>query len=98
VNTCDSANSNSSGNNSFGELSRRASLDSPLVLAKGSKFGVPTKTSIDFNLLGGATLLGMGWGIAGVCSGPAILMVGVGVPSVVLSMIPTSSKRIFEFN
>jgi uncharacterized membrane protein YedE/YeeE len=82
-NTCDSANINS------GKVSRRASLDSPLVLPKGSKFGVPTNTSIDFNLLAGATLFGMGWGIAGVCPGPGILLAGVGVPSILTYWWPS---------
>jgi uncharacterized membrane protein YedE/YeeE len=97
-NTCDSANKNSSGNNSFGKVSRRESLDpplalplldSPLALPKGSKFGIPTNNSIDFNLLAGATLFGMGWGIAGVCPGPAILLAGVGVPWVLMYWWPS---------
>jgi uncharacterized membrane protein YedE/YeeE len=88
-NTCDSVNINNSANISFGKVSRRASLDSPLVLPKGSKFGVPTSTAIDFNLLAGATLFGLGWGVAGVCPGPAILLAGVGVPSVLLYWWPS---------
>jgi uncharacterized membrane protein YedE/YeeE len=89
-NTCDAgANSNIIGNSSIRKLSRRASLDSPLVLPKGSKFGVPTNTSIDFNLLAGATFFGMGWGIAGVCPGPAILLASVGVPSVLFYWWPS---------
>jgi uncharacterized membrane protein YedE/YeeE len=89
ANTCDSVNINNSANISFGKVSRRASLDSPLVLPKGSKFGVPTSTSIDFNLLAGATFFGLGWGIAGVCPGPAILLAGVGVPSVLVYWWPS---------
>jgi uncharacterized membrane protein YedE/YeeE len=88
-NTCDSANSNSSSNSSFSKVSHRASLDSPLALPKGSKFGVPTNTSIDFNLLAGATCFGLGWGIAGVCPGPAILLASVGVPSVLFYWWPS---------
>lgn len=47
----------------------QARLDQPL--AAGS-FHVPEKTRIDGKLLGGAALFGAGWGIAGLCPGPAI--------------------------
>jgi uncharacterized membrane protein YedE/YeeE len=88
-NTCDSVDINNSANISFSKVSRRVSLDSPFVLPNGSKFGVPTNKSIDFNLLAGATFFGLGWGIAGVCPGPAILLAGVGVPSVLLYWWPS---------
>jgi uncharacterized membrane protein YedE/YeeE len=39
--------------------------------------------------LAGATLFGLGWGVAGVCPGPAILLAGVGVPSVLLYWWPS---------
>jgi uncharacterized membrane protein YedE/YeeE len=38
----------------------------------GSKFYVPTRQDIDRNLVLGAALFGVGWGIAGYCPGPAI--------------------------
>jgi hypothetical protein len=37
-----------------------------------SRFGLPTLTRIDVPLLAGATLFGIGWGIAGYCPGPAL--------------------------
>jgi uncharacterized membrane protein YedE/YeeE len=80
---------NVDGNTCETKAPRRASLDSPLALPEGSKFGVPTNTSIDFNLLAGATSFGLGWGIGGVCPGPAILLAGVGVPSVLLYWWPS---------
>lgn len=47
----------------------KARLDRPLV---GDSFHVPAATSIDAKLVGGAALFGVGWGIAGLCPGPAI--------------------------
>jgi uncharacterized protein len=36
------------------------------------KFEIPTATSIDPKLVGGAIVFGLGWGIAGYCPGPAL--------------------------
>lgn len=49
----------------------------PLITRKAhpllaEKFTLPTKTSLDFPLLSGAVLFGIGWGLAGLCPGPAI--------------------------
>ena len=35
-------------------------------------FRLPSATGIDRNLLGGAALFGIGWGLGGLCPGPAI--------------------------
>lgn len=59
-----------------------------LVIAKrsspvlGARFFLPTKTDLDPQLLGGAVLFGIGWGIAGLCPGPAIANLVRGVPEV----------------
>jgi uncharacterized protein len=37
-----------------------------------NRFDLPTATIIDKRLIGGAALFGLGWGITGVCPGPAI--------------------------
>ncbi|MEX0962849.1 MAG: DUF6691 family protein [Pseudohongiellaceae bacterium] len=37
-----------------------------------SKFFLPEKTDIDLKLISGATLFGIGWGLAGLCPGPAL--------------------------
>lgn len=37
-----------------------------------AKFHLPGTKTIDRRLLGGAALFGIGWGIAGLCPGPAI--------------------------
>ena len=36
------------------------------------QFGLPQKTVLDRQLLGGATLFGIGWGLVGLCPGPAV--------------------------
>jgi uncharacterized membrane protein YedE/YeeE len=38
----------------------------------GSGFAIPTRSDIDSRLLIGAALFGVGWGLAGLCPGPAI--------------------------
>lgn len=35
-------------------------------------FSIPTRKDIDGNLVGGAALFGLGWGLVGLCPGPAI--------------------------
>lgn len=44
----------------------------------GEKINLPTNSQIDKNLIIGALLFGMGWGIAGVCPAPAITLIGLG--------------------
>lgn len=45
--------------------------DRPVLWAK---FEIPTKTEIDLSLVGGATLFGLGWGLGGICPGPAYVL------------------------
>jgi hypothetical protein len=42
------------------------------------------RTTIDRRLLGGALLLGIGWGLAGFCPGPALVALGMGEPQAAL--------------
>jgi len=39
---------------------------------------VPERRDIDLRLAGGAALFGAGWGLAGICPGPAIAILGFG--------------------
>lgn len=36
------------------------------------KFGIPSRRDLDFRLLGGAVLFGLGWGLGGFCPGPGL--------------------------
>ncbi|QER39577.1 YeeE/YedE family protein [Acinetobacter suaedae] len=46
----------------------------------GEKINLPANTQIDKNLIIGALLFGVGWGIAGVCPAPALTLIGLGHP------------------
>ena len=61
----------------------------PLITRKAhpllaEKFSLPTKTSLDMPLLSGAVLFGIGWGLAGLCPGPAIAGLASLEPSIFL--------------
>jgi len=45
-------------------------------------FQLPTKTLIDRPLLLGAALFGVGWGLAGLCPGPAVAALTLGEPAI----------------
>ena len=49
------------------------------------KFSLPTRTDIDGNLVVGAGLFGIGWGLSGLCPGPG------------LASLPTGALPIFVF-
>jgi len=48
------------------------------------KFQLPTRRDIDRPLIIGAALFGIGWGIAGLCPGPAVANLASGSPQVLL--------------
>lgn len=45
----------------------------------GLPMQLPQSRHIDRSLVGGSILFGIGWGLAGICPGPALVMVGAGV-------------------
>lgn len=47
----------------------RTGMASPVF---GEKFSMPDRTDIDPRLIIGSALFGIGWGIAGLCPGPAV--------------------------
>jgi hypothetical protein len=50
----------------------------------GGAFGIPTRRDLDARLLGGAALFGVGWGLVGLCPGPALASLGRGSGEVTL--------------
>ncbi len=55
-----------------------------------TRFHLPGKTAIDGQLLEGAAIFGIGWGLGGYCPGPAVTSLVSGAPSVwifVLAML-----------
>ena len=47
----------------------------------GDEMQLPTTRSVDRRLLLGSLVFGSGWGLAGVCPGPALVLAGSGLPS-----------------
>jgi len=45
----------------------------------GLPLQLPAARIINRRLIGGSTLFGIGWGLAGVCPGPAVVLIGAGV-------------------
>lgn len=47
----------------------RSRMDHPLL---ADCFALPDRTDLDWRLISGSALFGVGWGLAGLCPGPAI--------------------------
>lgn len=74
----------------FGLTDNAKALTCPLALKKSSgKFAVPTIQTIDANLVFGAAIFGFGWGIGGLCPGPAIANAAVGYPHILFRWWPS---------
>lgn len=69
----------------FGVLFKSYARTCPLAT---TKFSVPTNTVIDAQLLGGAVCFGLGWGLAGICPGPAIYLAAVGARPIIFYWWP----------
>jgi uncharacterized protein len=55
------------------------------LLAARSRW--PTPKDIDARLIGGAVLFGIGWGLAGICPGPALVNLGTLSPRVAVFVV-----------
>ena len=42
------------------------------------RFHLPSRSDVDFSLIAGAVIFGVGWGLVGFCPGPAIAALGFG--------------------
>ena len=63
----------------------------------GDAFDVPSSRMLDRRLVGGALVFGIGWGIAGVCPGPAFVVLGAGrVEGVVFVAAMLAGMGVFE--
>ncbi|WP_046112575.1 DUF6691 family protein [Aquincola tertiaricarbonis] len=63
----------------------------------GGPMQLPTARGIDRRLAGGSLLFGMGWGLAGLCPGPALVGLGMALPQAglfVLAML--AGMALFE--
>jgi len=69
----------------------KVTLSCPLLQSSpNGKFNVPTNTKIDKKLVIGASLFGLGWGIAGLCPGPALFLAANGYPQVLYYWWPSN--------
>ena len=55
--------------------------------ALAETFALPARQKIDAPLIGGSALFGAGWGMVGLCPGPAISGLALGVPSIFIITI-----------
>ncbi|QOJ24490.1 MAG: YeeE/YedE family protein [Gammaproteobacteria bacterium] len=53
----------------------------------GSSMQIPAVTKIDSRLLVGSFMFGIGWGIAGICPGPALVLIGTGSNDAVIFLV-----------
>jgi uncharacterized membrane protein YedE/YeeE len=47
-------------------------------------FQWPTKTDLDARLFGGSAIFGIGWGLSGLCPGPAVTALSIGTTSILI--------------
>ena len=45
----------------------------------GNKLEIPTRRDFDPRLIGGAAIFGVGWGLVGLCPGPAVTALALGL-------------------
>jgi uncharacterized membrane protein YedE/YeeE len=69
-----------------------AGIGFPLVLKRANplladKFFVPERSDIDSRLIAGSVIFGIGWGLAGLCPGPAIAALASLSPSILMFVV-----------
>ncbi len=63
----------------------------------GVAMRLPASRDIDRRLVGGSLLFGIGWGIAGICPGPGVVVLGMGeVKGLVFVTAMLAGMAIFE--
>lgn len=48
---------------------------------------IPTQRHIDRRLIIGSLIFGIGWGLAGICPGPSLVLLGSGIPQGIVFVI-----------
>jgi uncharacterized membrane protein YedE/YeeE len=63
----------------------------------GEPMQMPTNTAIDRRLMFGAATFGIGWGLAGICPGPALVLVAMGqFKGVVFVLAMLAGMKLFD--
>lgn len=74
----------------FNAFKNDKALECPLSQkSSNGHFNVPTNKIIDTKLVIGEVFFGLGWGIAGLCPGPAMFLACAGYPNVLLRWWPS---------
>lgn len=64
----------------------------------GLPMQLPTSRAIDRRLVAGSVLFGIGWGIAGICPGPALVLLGSGyLPGAIFVAAMLCGMMVFEW-
>ena len=64
----------------------------------GLPMQMPTVTQIDKRLIIGSAVFGIGWGLAGICPGPALVLLGAGsIQSAIFVLAMIAGMALFEF-
>jgi uncharacterized protein len=64
----------------------------------GDPVQLPTARQIDRRLIVGSALFGIGWGLAGICPGPALVLLGTGATKgLVFVLAMLAGMAVFEF-
>lgn len=56
----------------------------------------PTRTDVDRSLVAGSVLFGLGWGLAGLCPGPALVNIAGLWPSVIVFVLAMTAGMILK--
>ena len=63
----------------------------------GAPMQLPTARAIDPRLVMGSALFGVGWGLAGICPGPALVLVGSGsIKGIIFALALLAGMALFE--
>ena len=65
----------------------------------GEPMQLPSNATLDARLIGGSLLFGIGWGLAGVCPGPAFVNLGfLSGPAAVFVVAMTGGMALYELS
>jgi uncharacterized protein len=68
-------------------------LRAPLL---GGSFQIPTRKDVDWHLLSGAAIFGVGWGLSGFCPGPALAALSSGRHQVLVFVAAMAAGMVLQ--